>query len=71
MDVIEHRIKRANQLLDRLDKIPQELDMINEKLFAGGLDRMTFVRLVDQRNNLIMEQENKEKELKEVYRMKE
>lgn len=70
MGVIDHRINRINLLLDRLDKIPQELDAINEKLFAGGLDRMTFVRLVDQRNNLTQEQENKTKELKEVYKMK-
>lgn len=70
MDVIDHRVKRVNQLLDRLDKIPQELDVINERLFAGGMDRMTFVRLVDKRNNLLAEQQNKEKELKEVYRIK-
>lgn len=70
MGVIDHRINRINLLLDRLDKIPQELDAINEKLFAGGLDRMTFVRLVDQRNNLTQEQENKTKELKEVYTMR-
>lgn len=69
MDVIDHRVKRVNQLLDRLDKIPQELDVINEKLFAGGMDRMTFVHLVDKRNNLTLELENKTKELKEVYQM--
>lgn len=70
MGVVEHRIKRVNQLLDRLDKIPQELDAINEKLFAGGMDRTTFVRLVDKRNNLLVEQQNKEKELKEVYQIR-
>lgn len=68
--VIDHRIKRVNQLLDRLDRIPQELDTINDKLFSGGMDRMTFVHLVDRRNNLILELENKTKELKEVYNMK-
>ena len=70
MDVIEHRINRINLLLDRLGKIPQELDAINEKLFAGGMDRTTFVRLVDKRNNLLVEQQNKEKELKEVYQIR-
>lgn len=70
MDVIEHRINRINRLLDRLGKIPQELDAINEKLFAGGMDRTTFVRLVDKRNNLLVEQKNKEKELKEVYQIR-
>lgn len=70
MDVIEHRINRINRLLDRLGKIPQELDAIDEKLFAGGMDRMTFVRLVDKRNNLLVEQQNKQKELKEVYQIR-
>lgn len=70
MSVIDHRINRINQLLDRLDKIPQELDAINERLFAGELDRETFTILVDKRNNLLIEQENKEKEIKEVYKMK-
>lgn len=70
MNVIDHRINRINQLLDRLDKIPQELDAINERLFDGELDRKTFTHLVDKRNNLLIEQENKEREIKEVYKMK-
>lgn len=70
MDVIDDRINRINQLLARLDKIPQELDAINERLFAGEMDRITFVRLVERRSNLLIEQENKEREIKEVYKMK-
>lgn len=45
----QHRINRINELLDRLDKIPGELDAIHEKLYAGNMDRNTFAKLVDQR----------------------
>lgn len=43
----QHRINRINELLDRLDKIPGELDAIHEKLYAGNMDRNTFAKLVD------------------------
>lgn len=66
----QHRIKRINELLDRLDKIPTELDTIHEKLFAGNIDRNEFAKLVDRRSSLIIEAENKERELKEVYKIK-
>ena len=58
------------ELLDRLDKIPGELDAIHEKLYAGNMDRNTFAKLVDQRSSLYIEVENKERELKEVYKIK-
>ena len=48
----QHRINRINELLDRLDKIPSELDAIHEKLYAGNMDRNTFAKLVDQRSSL-------------------
>lgn len=66
----QHRINRINELLDRLDKIPGELDAIHEKLYAGNMDRNTFAKLVDQRSSLYIEVENKEQELKEVYKIK-
>ena len=66
----QHRINRINELLDRLDRIPGELDAIHEKLFAGNMDRNEFAKLVDRRSSLIIEAENKERELKEVYKIK-
>lgn len=66
----QHRINRINGLLDRLDRIPGELDAIHEKLFAGNMDRNEFAKLVDRRSSLIIEAENKERELKEVYKIK-
>lgn len=67
----QHRINRINELLDRLDKIPGELDAIHEKLYAGNMDRNEFAKLVDQRSSLLYrKQENKERELKEVYKIK-
>jgi hypothetical protein len=63
----QHRINRINGLLDR---IPGELDAIHEKLFAGNMDRNEFAKLVDRRSSLIIEAENKERELKEVYKIK-
>ena len=33
----QHRINRINELFDRLDKIPGELDAIHEKLYAGNM----------------------------------
>ena len=56
----QHRINRINELLDRLD----------EKLYAGNMDRNEFAKLVDQRSSLYIEAENKERELKEVYKIK-
>ncbi|WP_242357544.1 MULTISPECIES: hypothetical protein [Bacteroidaceae] len=66
----QHRINRINELLDRLDKIPGELDAIHERLYAGNLDRNEFAGLTDRRTALFIEQENKERELKEVYKIK-
>lgn len=68
--VEQHRINRINALLDRLDRIPKELDAIHEKLFAGNINREEFTRLVDRRSTLFIEIENKERELKEVYRIR-
>ncbi|GAB6866577.1 MULTISPECIES: hypothetical protein [Bacteroides] len=66
----QHRINRINELLDRLDKIPGELDAIHDRLYAGNLDRNEFAGLTDRRTALFIEQENKERELKEVYKIK-
>ena len=66
----QHRINRINELLDRLDRIPGELDAIHEKLFAGNMDRNEFAKLVDRRSSLISEAENKQRELREVYKIK-
>ena len=66
----QHRINRINELLNRLDKIPGELDAIHERLYAGNLDRNEFAGLTDRRTALFIEQENKERELKEVYKIK-
>ena len=63
----QHRINRINELLDRL---PGELDAIHEKLYAGNMNRNEFAKLVDQRSSLYIEAENKERELKEVYKIK-
>lgn len=68
--VEQHRINRINTLLDRLDRIPAELDTISEKLYSKGLTRNEFIKLVDQRRALYIEQENKERELKQVYKIK-
>lgn len=67
----QHRINRINQLLDRLDKIPGELDTITERLYSGNLTREEFATLIDRRRALYIEQENKEYELKKVYKIKE
>lgn len=68
-DVIDQRINRINHILDRLDKIPAEVDRLNEKLFNGGITREEFARMVDSRSALLIEQERLERELKENYRI--
>lgn len=69
--VEQERIDRINNLLDRLDHIPRELDEVHDKLFnPGGYDRNEYASLVDKRNALLIEQERVERELREVYRMK-
>lgn len=68
--VEQHRINRINELLDRLDRIPGELDAINEKLMGGRMTREEFLRLTDRRRALYIEQKNKEQELKQVYKIK-
>ena len=68
-DVVEDRINRVNTLLDRLDKIPAELDEVETRLFEGGLTRQEFTELAARRCNLIIEQQKTEKELKTVYRL--
>lgn len=69
-DENDHRINRINALLDRLDRIPGELDAIHARLDAGNISREEFARLVDRRRALYIEKENKERELKEVYKIK-
>ncbi len=68
--VEQRRINRINDLLDRLDRIPFELDVISERLYTGNITREEFASLVDRRNALYIELENKEHEIKEVYRIK-
>lgn len=68
--VEQHRINRINHLLDRLDRIPVELDNIHDKLMKGGITINEYIRLVDQRKNLYQEMENKENELKQVYKIR-
>lgn len=69
--VEQHRINRINTLLDRLDRIPAELDDIHEKLFhPGGFSREEYAALVDRRNALHIEYDRVENELKKVYKMK-
>jgi len=68
-DVVQKRIDRIKYLISRLDYIPRELDEINERLFSGFLSRKTFVELVNRRSNLLVEQENRDRELREVYRI--
>lgn len=69
--VEQKRINRINTLLDRLDRIPKELDEIHEKLYhPGGFTREAYARLVDRRSALYIEQERVENELKKVYKMK-
>lgn len=65
------RINRIDKILDRLDRIPRELDEIHEKLYTpGGFTREEYARLVDKRNALYIEQERLEREAREVYHMR-
>lgn len=67
----QRRINRINELLDRLDRIPQELDSIHERLFnPSGIDRNEFAALVDKRNALLVEHDRVENDLKQAYRIK-
>lgn len=69
--VEQERINRINKLLARLDRIPNELDAIHEKLFSSdGFNRDEFARLVDKRANLQYEQTRVERELKDTYRLR-
>lgn len=69
--VEQRRINRINSLLDRLDKIPHELDEIHDKLFnPSGFNRNEYAALVDRRNALLIEHDRVENELKKVYKMK-
>lgn len=69
--VEQHRINRINMLLDRLDRIPGELDRIHEKLLnPAGFTRDEYIALVSRRDNLYVEHGRVENELKQVYKMK-
>lgn len=65
------RIDRINKILNRLERIPKELDEVHEKLYnPGGFTRDEYARLVDRRNALYIEQERLEREAREVYHVK-
>ena len=69
--VEQHRINRINMLLDRLDKIPGEIDRIHEKLLnPAGFTRDEYIAMVSRRANLYVEYDRVENELKKVYKMK-
>lgn len=67
--VDQQRIDRINHILARLDVIPEEIDAIHERLFAGNLTRDAFTQLTDRRKALYIELENKKRELRDVYRI--
>lgn len=69
-DVLTRRINRINQLLARLDRIPEELREIETKLHKGGICRDEFAHLVDKRNALIIEHERVERELRQEYKLR-
>lgn len=65
------RIDRINKILDRLERIPKELDEVHEKLYnPGGFTRDEYARLVDRRNALYIERDRLEREAREVYHVK-
>lgn len=65
------RIDRINKILDRLERIPKELDEVHEKLYnPGGFTRDEYARLVDRRNALCIEYERLEREAREAYHIK-
>lgn len=65
------RIDRINKILDRLERIPKELDEVHEKLYnPGGFTRDEYARLVDRRNALYIERERLEREAREAYHIK-
>lgn len=68
-DMIQHRVNRINFLIERLNIVARELDSIHADIFDSRLTRKTFTNLVTRRQNLLVEQQNKEKELREVYRL--
>lgn len=69
--VEQHRINRINRLLDRLDRIPVEIDRIHERLMKPAtLTRKEYADLVSLRDNLDSEYGRVENELKRVYKMK-
>ena len=67
--VEQQRIDRIKHLIDRVDRIPEELDEFNERIMRGNLNRKEFDRLVNARNALLIELENKKNELENVYRI--
>lgn len=65
------RIDRINKILDRLERIPKELDEVHEKLYnPGGFTRDEYARLVDRRNALYIERDRLEREAREVYHVR-
>ncbi len=69
LNVIEKQITRVNYLLNRLDTIPAQLNIINDELFSGYVPAKRFNELTTRRTNLKREQENKKRELFDVYRI--
>lgn len=68
-NVLDGRINRINQLLSRLDRIPEELREVENQLYKDGLSRDDFARLVDRRNALYIEHERVEREVKQEYKL--
>lgn len=67
-NAIDQRIERVNTLLDRLDRLPAELDEVERRLYEPCTAR-TFADLVDRRRALLIEKERVERELKENFKI--
>lgn len=68
-DLLQQRIDRITYLICRLEIIENELDEIHAAIFGKYLTRKKFFDMVTRRNNLLIEQANREKDLRENYRM--
>lgn len=70
MNEIERRAVRCEMLLNRHNTIITRLDTITDRLFETDIPIRDFENLKTEHDNLLIEIENVENELKTVYKIK-
>lgn len=66
-NIVDEYVDRMERLFQRKQRIEKEIDQAEIRLYRGNLSAEDFAEVAAKRRNLLIEQENIEKEIKRKY----